>query len=303
MRKNNAILVVGSVALDSIKTPFGNARDVLGGSATYFSVSACNFAPVNLVAVVGGDFPKKHINLLKRKGVDLAGLQIAKGKTFRWRGEYSWDFSDPQTKATQLNVFAKFRPQIPQIYKRSPYLFLANIDPTLQETVLTQVSRPKLIACDTMNYWIANKRKQLLKLLKKVDIFLLNESEARQLSHEANLLKAGKKIIELGPEIVIIKKGEHGVLLFSKNNIFATPAFLLESIVDPTGAGDSFAGGFMGYLAQSRRLDNLSLRRAVIYGSTMATFTVEAFSLNRLQSAKISDINKRVKEFKKLTLF
>jgi sugar/nucleoside kinase (ribokinase family) len=303
MKKNNSILVVGSVALDTIGTPFGKEKDILGGSATYFSISAANFTPVNLVAVIGQDFPDKYQRLLKRKNIDLRGLVVEKGKTFRWQGDYGWDFSDPQTIATHLNVFGRFDPQIPSVYRASKYVFLANIDPNLQERVLGQVKRPKLIVADTMNYWIENEPKALLKLLKRVDISLLNESEAKQLTKEANLIKAGKKIMKFGPKIVIIKKGEHGVMLFSKNNIFATPAFLLESIVDPTGAGDTFAGGFIGYLATCAKFNQTSLRKAIVYGAIMATFAVEDFSVKRLCSVTRADIGKRIKQFRKFTCF
>ena len=298
-----SVLVVGSVALDTITTPFGKAKDILGGSATFSAVSARIFAPVNLVAVIGEDFPKKYINLLKSKGVDLTGLKKEKGKTFRWEGEYSWDFSNPKTIATHLNVFGKFDPTIPEAYRKNKFVFLANIDPEIQEKVLNQVNKPKVIACDTMNYWIENKRKQLLKLLKKVDICLLNEAEAKELVGEANLVKAGKEVLKLGPPVVIIKKGEHGVLLFSEKHIFATPAYLLESVYDPTGAGDTFAGGFIGYLAKVKKYNRKSLREAVVCGSIMATFAVEDFSLRRLQKVTISDVDKRLDKFKKFTNF
>ena len=298
-----SVLVVGSVALDTITTPFGKAKDILGGSATFSAVSARIFAPVNLVAVIGEDFPKKYINLLKSKGVDLTGLKKEKGKTFRWEGEYSWDFSNPKTIATHLNVFGKFDPTIPEAYRKNKFVFLANIDPEIQEKVLNQVNKPKVIACDTMNYWIENKRKQLLKLLKKVDICLLNEAEAKELVGEANLVKAGKEVLKLGPPVVIIKKGEHGVLLFSEKHIFATPAYLLESVYDPTGAGDTFAGGFIGYLAKVKRYNQKSLREAVVCGSIMATFAVEDFSLRRLQNVTAGDLRKRLDKFKKYTNF
>ena len=298
-----SIVVVGSVALDTIKTPFGRIKDALGGSAVYFSTSAANFASVSLVAVVGEDFPKKHISTLRAKGIDLSGLTIEKGKTFRWEGEYSWDFSNPSTIATHLNVFASFDPKLPSQYKNTKYLFLANTDPLIQAKVLKQVKRPKLIACDTMNFWIESKRNDLLKVLKLVDIFLLNEAESRQLTGKANILKAAREILKLGPKIVIIKKGEHGVLLVSKNNIFATPAFLLESIFDPTGAGDTFAGGFMGYLAKHKKYTKTILRKAIVYGSIMATFAVEDFSLGSLAKATLPDIDRRLKKFRKLTAF
>jgi len=298
-----SVLVVGSVALDTITTPFGKAKDILGGSATFSAVSASVFTPVNLVAVVGQDFPKEYIDLLRSKGVDLTGLKKEKGKTFRWEGEYSWDFSNPKTITTDLNVFGKFNPTIPKAYRKNKFVFLANIDPEIQEKVLNQVDKPKIVACDTMNYWIENKRKQLLKLLKKVDICLLNEAEAKELVGEANLVKAGKEILKLGPLVVIIKKGEHGVLLFSQKNIFATPAYLLESVYDPTGAGDTFAGGFMGYLSEAKRYNKKSLREAVVYGSIMATFAVEDFSLRKLQRVTLSDVRRRLDKFKNFTNF
>jgi len=298
-----SVLVVGSVALDTITTPFGRGEDILGGSATFSAVSARVFTPVNLVAVVGQDFPKKYINLLKSKGIDLTGLKKEKGKTFRWEGEYNWDFSNPKTIATHLNVFGKFDPTIPKPYRKNKFVFLANIDPEIQEKVLNQVDKPKVVACDTMNYWIENKRKQLLKLLKKVDICLLNEAEAKELVGEANLVKAGKKVLKLGPPVVIIKKGEHGVLMFSHKHIFATPAYLLESVYDPTGAGDTFAGGFMGYLAKVKKYNQKSLREAVVCGSIMATFAVEDFGLRRLEKVTALDVGKRLDKFKKLTNF
>jgi sugar/nucleoside kinase (ribokinase family) len=298
-----SILVVGSVALDTISTPMGRVKDALGGSATYFSLSARFFSPVSLVAVVGRDFPKSYLDIFKDKGINLEGLRVCEGKTFRWEGQYGWDFSDPQTIATHLNVFASFNPVLPPAYQNSEYVFLANIDPELQIKVLNQVFHPKLVACDTMNYWIENKPTHLLKLLKMVDIFLLNESEIRKLTSETAILKAAKKILALGPKIVVVKKGEHGILLFSGNNIFAAPAFLLDKIFDPTGAGDTFAGGFMGYLAKCKKINQLNLRKAAIYGSVMATFAVEDFSLRRLQNITIGDINKRIKEFKKFTAF
>ena len=297
------ILVVGSVALDTIKTPFSKGKDVLGGSATYFSTSASFFSPVNLVAVVGRDFPSKHVNFLKKKGVDARGLVTEKGKTFRWDGEYDWDFSNPKTNSTNLNVFASFDPVIPKEYKNSEYVFLANIDPELQKKVLHQISRPKLIACDTMNFWIENKRKHLLKLIKHVDIFFLNEGEARELTGESSIVKAARAILKFGPKKIVIKKGEHGSILFSDHSIFSTPAFLMESIVDPTGAGDTFAGGFIGYLAKCGKINDKSLRKAVVYGGVMATFAVEGLSLKRLGTVKNSDIEKRLKEFQKLTNF
>jgi len=298
-----SILVVGTVALDTVKTPFGKCKEILGGSATYFSVSASFFTPVDLVAVIGKDFPRKHVDFLKKRGVGTGGLVREKGKTFRWEGEYGWDFSNPRTIATHLNVLSGFNPNLPEEYRRSPHVFLANIDPDIQRHVLRQLSRRKLVACDTMNYWIENKRGSLMKLLKDVDIFFLNESETRELTGEASIVKAAKAIRRFGPKTVIIKKGEHGSLLFAGNSIFSTPAYLMESIFDPTGAGDTFAGGVMGYLASRKSVNKRALRKAVVYGGVMATFAVEDFSLRRLGAINKKDIAKRFREFRKLTHF
>ena len=299
-----SILVVGSVALDSIETPFGKAEDVLGGSATYFALSASFFAPVNLVAVIGGDFPEEYINLLKRHGINIKGLEIAKGDTFRWKGKYGYDLNNPKTIHTYLNVFKNFTPKIPPEYKRSDVVFLANIDPDLQTYVIKQVERPRLTACDTMNYWIENKRKALIRTLKKVDILLLNEAEARELTGESNLLKAGRAILALGARKAIIKKGEHGVLSFSDNSVFSAPAYLLETINDPTGAGDAFAGGLMGYLRKSGHFSSDSeIRKGIIYGTIMASYAVEDFSVRRLTGISYSDIQKRYHSYKQLTRY
>lgn len=298
-----SILVVGTVAFDTIKTPFQTANKILGGSATYFSMAARLFSPVNLVAVVGEDFPSKHIALLKQKGINLEGLKVVKGKTFHWKGEYGADFADAKTLVTDLNVFADFNPRIPTAYRSSEYVFLANLDPQLQQEVLTQIKNPKLVACDTMNHWIASTRKSLLKLLKKVDIFLLNALEARQLTGQGNLIKSGQEILKLGPKVVVIKKGEHGVLLFSRGSIFTVAACPLESVFDPTGAGDSFAGGFIGYLARSGKVNQSVLRKAIIHGNIVATFAVEAFSLERLKKATLIQVKQRLEKFKQSTVF
>lgn len=298
-----SILVVGSVALDTIRTPRAKASRVLGGSASYFSISAAAFADVRLVAVVGRDFPGRHLRLFKRKGIDLSGLQAKAGKTFFWEGEYGWDFGDPKTLTTDLNVFAHFQPKIPSSHANSDFVFLANIDPQQQLNVLRQVNKPRLIACDTMNYWIEHKPAALRKLLRCVDICFLNVSEAKQLTGKVNSIAAGKAVLKMGPEVVVVKKGENGVLLFSENHMFAAPAYLLESIVDPTGAGDTFAGGFMGYLSRCRKINQSALRTAVIYGSVMATFTVEDFSLRRLASIGRADIRARLRQFEKYTCF
>ncbi len=299
-----SILVVGSVALDSIETPFGKAEGVLGGSATYFALSAGFFVPVNLVAVVGADFPEEHITLLKKHGINTKGLEITKGETFKWKGKYGYDLNNPETVYTRLNVFKNFSPKIPPEYKKSDVVFLANIDPDLQTYVMKQVEKPRLTACDTMNYWIENKKKALLRTLKKVDMLLLNEAEARELTGESNLLKAGKSILALGPKKAIIKKGEHGVLSFSDNSIFSAPAYLLKTINDPTGAGDTFAGGLMGHLRKSGRFSSDSeIRKGIVYGTIMASYAVEDFSVRRLTSISYSDIQKRYYSYKQLTRY
>ncbi|OGQ01456.1 MAG: sugar kinase [Deltaproteobacteria bacterium RBG_19FT_COMBO_58_16] len=298
-----SILVVGSVAFDSVETPFGKAEEVLGGSATYFSTSASYFSDVRLVAVVGEDFPDEHITKLQGHGVDTAGLQKVPGKTFRWKGRYDYDLNQAHTLETHLNVFSTFKPEIPEDYKTSPFVFLANIDPELQLEVLKQVNKPKFVACDTMNFWIEGKPDALKKLLKHVDLFVINEGEAREFSGEASLVKAAKMILAEGPGVLIIKRGEYGALMFNGTSIFSAPAYPLENIFDPTGAGDSFAGGLMGYLANTGDVSEENLRKAIIFGSVMASFNVEAFSLDRLSSLGKEDIKARFSEFKKLTHF
>lgn len=298
-----SLLVVGSVAFDSVKTPFGEAEDVLGGSATYFSTAASYFTDVNLVAVVGEDFPEKHVEFLKGRGVDVDGLQRAKGKTFRWKGEYGYDLNTARTLDTQLNVFQDFKPQIPEKYKNSEVVFLANIDPVLQREVLHQIDRPSLVACDTMNFWIEGKRDELVKTLREVDILLINEGEARELAGEANLVKAARAIREMGPSTLVVKRGEYGALMFSGDEVFSAPAYPLESVFDPTGAGDSFAGGFMGYLDNVRDFGGKGLRQAIVLGSVMASFNVEDFSLDRMKGLDYKEIEARFREFKSLTYF
>lgn len=298
-----SILVVGSVAFDSVETPFGKAEEVLGGSATYFSTSASYFSDVRLVAVVGEDFPDEHIAKLQGHGVDTAGLKKVPGKTFRWKGRYGYDLNQAHTLETHLNVFSTFKPEIPEDYKTSPFVFLANIDPELQLEVLMQVKKPRFVACDTMNFWIEGKPDSLKKLLKHVDLFVINEGEARELSGEASLVKAAKMILKEGPKVLIIKRGEYGALMFNGTSIFSAPAYPLENIFDPTGAGDSFAGGLMGYLANTGDVSEENLRKAIIFGSVMASFNVEAFSLDRLSSLGKEEIKARFSEFKKLTHF
>jgi sugar/nucleoside kinase (ribokinase family) len=299
-----SILVVGSVALDSIQTPFGKKKEILGGSATFFSISASFFDKVNIIATVGEDFPKRYLQLLKARSIGTDGITINKGKTFRWEGRYEYDMNVAHTLATHLNVFQDFAPEIPRSLRNSRILFLANIDPDLQDKVLKQMNNPKLIACDSMNHWITNKKKSLEKFLHKVDMFLLNDAEARQFSGQANLMKAAKVITSKGPKSVVIKKGEHGVIYYSKTgHHFVAPAYPLEEVYDPTGAGDTFAGGVIGYLSKAGKLDDNKMRKSMIMGSILASFAVEDFSVNRLLSIRMSDINKRYLEFKKLTRF
>lgn len=298
-----SILVVGSVALDSVKTPFGKRDAALGGSATFFSMAASFFNKVNVVATVGEDFPKRYIDLFRKKGIGIEGLHTAKGKTFRWKGRYGYDLNTAHTVYTHLNVFKDFEPEIPADLKNSEHLFLANIDPDLQLNVLKQVPRPKLVACDSMNYWIKTKKKSLLRLLKHVDMFLLNDGEARQLTGEANLLKAARAILSYGPKAAVVKKGEHGVIYFSRMSHFISPAYLLEAVRDPTGAGDTFAGGMIGYLSTADDLNDSAVRKGIVYGSILASFTVEDFSVDRLAKISMRDIRRRYEHFKKITRF
>lgn len=298
-----SLLVVGTVALDSVKTPFGNVDNALGGSATYFSTSASYFTDVRLVAVIGEDFPKEHISFLKGKNIDVRGLEVQKGETFRWQGEYGYDLNEANTLATHLNVLATFRPKIAEDYKDSDVVFLANIDPDIQFDVLKQVKRPRLVACDTMNYWIASKVDALKRTLKEVDLLTINEAEIRQLAGESSLVKAAKAVQAMGPKTIVVKQGSYGALMFHGHSVFSAPAYPLESVFDPTGAGDTFAGGFMGYLANTMNFSEESMRQAVIFGSVMASMNVEAFSLDRLRSLDYKEIEGRFREFKKLTHF
>ncbi len=298
-----SILVVGSVAFDSIETPFGQVDEVLGGSATYFSTSASFFTEVSLVAVVGEDFPDEHRQMLSGRGIDIGGLQSAPGRTFRWKGRYGFDLNEAHTLDTQLNVFESFRPDIPEHYRDAEFVFLANIDPELQLEVLQQVRNPKLVACDTMNFWIEGKRDALVKTLAHVDVLVINEGEARQLANEPNLRRAAQAILAMGPKSLVVKRGEYGVIMFTEHSIFAAPAYPLEEVFDPTGAGDTFAGGFIGYLAATRNLDEKNIRQAVVFGSVMASFTVESFSLDRLKQLQYEEIENRYREMKLLSDF
>jgi sugar/nucleoside kinase (ribokinase family) len=299
----NPVLVVGSVALDSVETPFGKADEVLGGSGTYFSSSASHFTDVQLVGVVGDDYPVEKLEPLAARGVDLAGLEKATGSSFRWRGRYRHDLNSAETLETHLGVFSHFRPKIPDQFKRSPFVFLANIDPRLQLQVLEQVEKPRLVACDTMNFWIESRRPELVELLGHVDLITLNDAEARQLTEHTNLVKAARWIMDKGPKHVLIKKGEHGAFMFTRESIFFAPAYPLESVFDPTGAGDSFAGGFIGYLAATGDLSDANMRRAVVVGSAMGSFAVEKFSNARLLEITRTDIDARIQEFRQLVAF
>lgn len=300
-----SLLVVGSVGIDTIETPFGRVTDVLGGSATYIAIAASYFVtPIKFVGVVGGDFPKAYIDFLESRDIDLEGLQVVKnGKTFRWGGRYHYDLNTRDTLFTDLNVFEHFNPVIPESYRKTTYVCLGNIDPVLQRRVLEQIERPRLVVGDTMNFWIKGKNAELKETLKLMDVLILNEAEARQLTNEPNLIKAARAIAALGPRIVIIKKGEHGALLVTESTIFVAPAYPLENINDPTGAGDAFAGGFIGWIAKMDDLSDESLKRAVIHGSTLASFCVERFSLERFKDLTYLEILDRFREFRELSKF
>jgi sugar/nucleoside kinase (ribokinase family) len=298
-----SILVVGSVAYDTVETPFGRAERVLGGSASFFSVAASFFTPVNLVGVVGDDFGEAQLAAFRGRPIDLEGLERMDGKTFHWQGKYSYDLNSRDTICTDLNVFEFFEPKIPARYRGSEVVFLGNIDPVLQRGVLEQVERPRIVACDTMNFWISGKAEELRRTLAKVQVLLVNDAEARELSGEWNLVKAARAIREMGPRTVVVKKGEHGVLMFDGEEAFAAPAFPLETVFDPTGAGDTFAGGFLGYLAGCPATDGAALRRAIVMGSTLASFCVEAFSLDRLLTLTRPEIDGRYRRFRELTVF
>ncbi|MCX5709708.1 MAG: PfkB family carbohydrate kinase [Candidatus Omnitrophica bacterium] len=297
-----SLIVLGTVATDTVKTPFGLRKNILGGSAAHFSMSARLFTPVNIVAAVGEDFPAKYINLLKQRGVILDALTREKGKSFSWTGEYEGDLNTAITRKTELGVLLTFDPKITAQQKNIKYVFLANIDPHIQRKLLDQIRAPRLVAMDTMNFWIDTQRRALLKMLKRVDIFVANDQEARSLSGENNLLKAAKRLRALGPEMILIKKGEHGVLFYSRKFIFALPAYPCEKVIDPTGAGDTFAGGFMGYLARTGKVDAASIKNALAYGTIAASFNIEDFGLDRTAGLSLGDLTARLKQFKKIVL-
>lgn len=298
-----SVLIVGSTALDSIKTPKAENPRLLGGSASHAAVAASFFGPVQLVGIVGEDFPKKYVQLYRKHNIDLEGLQITPGKTFHWSGEYEVNMNNRRTLATELGVFETFNPTLPPAYQKAAFVLLANIAPSLQSHVLDQMTKPKFVVADTMDLWLNIAMADLLKLLKRVDGFVLNESEARQLTQEDNLLKAAKKIHKLGPKYVIVKKGEHGSILSSPTGFFIAPAFPLERVIDPTGAGDSFVGGMMGYLSAAKGSLDANLRRAMIYGSVTASFCCEGFGLNATVKSTRQAIEKRVQELVKMTRF
>ncbi len=293
----DSILVVGSVAFDDLEMPSGIFHDVLGGAATYSSIAASLLAPARLVGVVGDDFAEGHLDALRQRGIDTAGVERAKGKTLRWRGRYSQDLSSRTSLDTQLNVFADFRPKIPAAYKSSNFLLLGNIHPALQSEVLSQVERPKMIIADTMNFWISGEPKALAEVLKKVDLLVINDEEARQLSEEHNIVKAARNIRGRGPKSIIIKRGEHGALLFDDAGTFFVPAYPLEDVVDPTGAGDSFAGGLVGYLASHRETSPQALRRAMFFAASLASFCVEGSGPRKLMAASRGDLRARLDAF------
>jgi sugar/nucleoside kinase (ribokinase family) len=297
------ILTVGSVAFDSVKTPIAEVSRVVAGAATYFSVAASFFTDVRLVGVVGDDFVDEHLAVFAGRRIDLAGLQRVPGETFRWRGEYNFDLNTRETIYTHLNVFEDFRPQIPDSFRNSPFVFLANIHPSLQLDVLNQVEAPEFVALDTMNYWIEGTPHELRRVLERVHVLVINDAEARELSGEANLVKAARVIQAMGPQRVVIKRGEHGVLMTRNDGFFAVPGLPLEDVCDPTGAGDTFAGGFVGYLAAAPVITDEVVTQAVIAGSTMASFAVEDFGLDRLTTLTESQVKQRFTEFKRLTHF
>ncbi len=298
-----SVLVVGTVAFDSIETPFGSAERILGGSASYFALGASFFAPVRVVGVVGQDFPAEHLDLFRQKGIDIEGLKHENGETFHWRGRYHEDVNLRDTIELHLNVLSSFVPRLPDRYRDAEYVFLGNIDPVMQMEVLNQIRRMKLVACDTMDHWIKESAQELRKVLKRIEMLVINDSEARLLSGYQNVVRAARAILKMGPKVVLIKRGEYGVLQFSDSSIFATPAYPLEEVFDPTGAGDSFAGGFLGQMARSGDASQRGLRRAIVYGSVVASFTVEDFGVKRLTAASLADIEERYQRFVQLTDF
>jgi len=298
-----SVLVVGTVAFDSIETPSGSVERILGGSASYFALGASFFAPVRIVGVIGRDFPQDYIDIFNQRNIDIEGLERAEGETFHWRGRYHEDINVRDTIELHLNVLAGFDPKLPESYRDAEYVFLGNIDPLMQMKVLDQLRHMKLVVCDTMDHWIRESRENLMKVLQRIEILVINDSEARLLSGYDNIVKAARAVLKMGPKMVLIKRGEYGVLEFSDSSVFATPAYPLEEVFDPTGAGDSFAGGLMGHLARSGDQSRGGLRRAIVYGSVVASFTVEDFGVKRLTDASLADIEERYRRFVELTDF
>ena len=296
-----SLLVVGSIALDSIFTPFGETADALGGSAVYFSVAGSLLHPVQVVGVIGRDYPVGELERLASRGIDWSGVERADGESFRWKGKYSYDLQSRETLETRLGVFAEFQPKLPDAFRTANFLFLGNIDPELQLGVLSQVHRPQLVVCDTMNYWIQGKREPLLELLKWVDVLMVNDSEARELSGDWNIHRAGRWILQHGPGRVVIKQGEYGALMIEPSRTFYVPAFPLESVFDPTGAGDAFAGGFMGYLARTGEASEENMRRAMVVGATMGSYAVEQFGIRGFDEVTLRDVATRMRAFEDLT--
>ena len=295
------LLVVGSIALDSIFTPFGETADALGGSAVYFSVAGSILHPVQVVGVIGKDYPRHELESLAGRGIDWGGVEQAEGESFRWKGKYSYDLQSRETLETRLGVFADFQPRLPPAFRSAKFVFLGNIDPDLQLGVLEQVSRPELVVCDTMNYWIQGKKASLLQLLSRVDVLMVNDSEARELSGDWNIHRAGRWILRQGPKRVVIKQGEHGALLIEPRRTFYVPAYPLENVFDPTGAGDAFAGGFMAYLARTRSVAEDNVRRAMVYGAAMGSYAVEQFGIRGFDRITLADVELRVRAFQDLT--
>ncbi|MPZ75305.1 MAG: sugar kinase [Deltaproteobacteria bacterium] len=298
-----SILVVGTVAFDSIETPFGSAERILGGSASYFALAASFFTRVRIVGVIGQDFPQEYLDLFSQRPIDLEGVKKEPGETFHWRGKYHEDINVRDTLELHLNVLSGFVPQLPELYRDAEYVFLGNIDPLMQLEVLNQIRRMRLVVCDTMDHWIRESLEDLRKVLKRIEILVINDSEARLLSGYNNIVRAARAILKMGPKVVLVKRGEYGVLQFSDSTIFATPAYPLEEVFDPTGAGDSFAGGFLGQLARSSDQSQQGIRRAIVYGSVVASFTVEDFGVKRLAGVSLAEIEERYKSFAQLTDF
>jgi len=297
------VVVAGTVALDSIKTPFGEVKEVLGGSAVYASVAASEFSKAGIVSVIGKDFPKKYLSFLNAMGINTLGIEAKKGDTFRWAGYYDYDMNQAHTLDTKLNVLATFDPKVPDEYRNAKYIFLANTDPEVQMKVLKQMKKPRLVMMDTMNFWIQNKKEELTKMIENVDVVVVNDAEARQYFDTPSIVQAGRSFLEMGPKAVIVKKGEHGALMFTDGSCFSAPAYPLEKLVDPTGAGDSFAGGFIGWLARTEDISPRNMRKAVIFGSAIASFNAEDFSLNKLKKITRDDIFNRYMMFQDIVSF